>query len=356
MAKAIDPNAGAAAAGAAEDDGLSPSSSAAAAMEGDYYMEGKEPCCAAAGEGTGVVNMLELAVASSEVVHQEVTVETHDSQDHSYAGVMFNVECKPAALQYLELSALWVRGDLGPITVWATPGSFEGKTTCEDLWETPVDSLKPGDKINGWTLVYAGQHQPSRDELRPMHLQHPVRLAPGSSCGLYVHSQLVGDDQIVYDNLRYPRHGRSDRFLEISPGMAHLCPTPFSSELTNGVRRLRLLPWRSQREFVGRLTYGIRWLMWNPDVHAQLPATFQRLVKVVLMCARRPESPLFLLNADQVMYILNKCSWWAFASGEEAGSDEEDEDEEEEEDEVSSDGDGPFHWPGNQWGNQWPGN
>ena len=109
--------------------------------------------------------MLELRVAAEEIVHQNVTVDTHDRQDHSYAGVMFNVQCKPAALQYLEVSALWVRGDLGPITVWATPDSFDGKETCEDLWETGVDSLAPGDKINGWTLVYAGNHEPSRATL-----------------------------------------------------------------------------------------------------------------------------------------------------------------------------------------------
>jgi len=296
-------------------------------------------------------NMLELNIASSEIVHQEVTVDTQDSQDHTYAGVMFDVQCKPAALQYLEVSALWVRGDLGPITVWATPDSFEGKTTCEDLWEMRVESLVPGDKINGWTLLYAGNHQPSRDQLMPMHLQHPLRLAPGSSCGMYIHSQLVGDDQIVYDNLRHPRRGRSDCFLDIMPGLAHLCPTPFSSELTNGVRRLRIQPWRTQREFVGRLTYGIRWLMWNPDVHTRMPVTFQRLVKIVLMCARRPESPMFLLNTDQVMYILNKCNWWSFASEQETGNDE---DEDEESD--GSEGESPFAWPGNQWGNQWAGN
>ena len=292
--------------------------------------------------------MLELNVACDEIVHQELTVDTQDSQDHSYAGVMFDVMCTAAALQYLEVSAVWVRGDLGAMTVWATPDSFEGKTTCEDLWETRVDSLAAGDKINGWTLLYAGEHQPSREQLQPMHLQHPLRLAPGSSCGLYIHSQLVGDDQIVYDNLRQPRHGRRDRFLEFSPALAHLCPTPFSSELTNGVRRLRLLPWRSQREFVGRMTYGIRWLMWSPEVHARLPVTFQRLVKVVLMCARRPESPMFLLNADQVMYILNKCSWWSLTSEEEEGGNE-DADDEDDDGSSSQEDTSSFHWPGNQW-------
>jgi hypothetical protein len=291
--------------------------------------------------------MLELNVASDEIVHQEWTVDTQDSQDHSYAGVMFDVMCKPAAMHYLEVSALWVRGDLGPMTVWATPGSFEGKKTCEDLWGTRVESLVPGDKINGWTLLYAGHHQPSRQHLQPLRLQHPLRLAPGNSCGVYIHSQRVGDDQIVYDNLRQPRRRRRDRFLEFSPALAHLCPTPFSSELTNGMRQLRLLPWRSQREFVGRITYGVRWLMWNPEFHSRLPVTFQRLVKIVLMCAKRPESPFFLLNADQVMYILNKCSWWSFASEEETGNGED-------EDDGSLEDPLPSHWPGNQWENMLP--
>ena len=78
-----------------------------------------------------------LARSGSLPFRGEVTVETHDSQDHSYAGVMFNVECKPAALQYLELSALWVRGDLGPITVWATPGSFEESRSLQSIVKNP---------------------------------------------------------------------------------------------------------------------------------------------------------------------------------------------------------------------------
>ena len=65
------------------------------------------------------------------------------------------------------------------------------------------------------------------------------------------------------------------------------------------------------REFVGRLMFGVRYKLWNPvgSTHAKFPAAF-RLVAITLFCCQhRWESPLAMLPAEVVMYILNMCPW-----------------------------------------------
>jgi hypothetical protein len=46
---------------------------------------------------------------------------------------------------------------------------------------------------------------------------------------------------------------------QVKPGMAHLCNEAFAAWHPWG-------SWRRRREFVGRLGYGTRYLLWNPEV------------------------------------------------------------------------------------------
>ena len=87
-------------------------------------------------------------------------------------------------------------------------------------------------------------------------------MHPGESCGLYVHSTLSGDEAIVYDNQRH-QLSHEDDFLAVLPGLAHLSNRPFGS-----VGMWWGRPWRDRREFVGRLSYGARYTLWNPEVRA----------------------------------------------------------------------------------------
>ena len=48
--------------------------------------------------------------------------------------------------------------------------------------------------------MYSADHAPSRDDYTPLVLSQPIRLAPGESCGVYVHSARPGDRGLVYDN------------------------------------------------------------------------------------------------------------------------------------------------------------
>ena len=131
--------------------------------------------------------VLQLDDVEQDLVHESFTVDTRDHEDHSFCGVMFNVECStqlPA--EYIEVQSLSVRGQLGPMTVWYTPDDFQGKQECEDAWEK----------------VYEGTHEPSQNTYTELRLPTPLRLRPGQRCGLYVHSALPGDEGIVYDNQR----------------------------------------------------------------------------------------------------------------------------------------------------------
>ena len=49
--------------------------------------------------------------------------------------------------------------------------------------------------------------------------------------------------------------------------------------------------------------------MWCPDSHAAFPPAFQEAVKTMLMASRRPESIMYLLQEEIVLFIMNKCSW-----------------------------------------------
>ena len=57
-------------------------------------------------------------------------------------------------------------------------------------------------------------HPASRNEMVELKFTEPVKLRPGQSCGLYVHSALPGDEAIVYDNQR-SRFTYQDRCFKV---------------------------------------------------------------------------------------------------------------------------------------------
>eukprot|EP00928_Gymnodinium_smaydae_P010672 TRINITY_DN14022_c0_g4_i1.p1 TRINITY_DN14022_c0_g4~~TRINITY_DN14022_c0_g4_i1.p1 ORF type:complete len:325 (-),score=61.88 TRINITY_DN14022_c0_g4_i1:115-1089(-) len=228
---------------------------------------------------------------ANHIVHESFTVDTRDHEDHTFCGVMFDVECRShgdggVPLEYLEIDAISVRGELGPLTVWTTPDSFAEKL------HDPAS----------WDLVYQRTHEPSHREYTRLELDQPIRLRPGERRGLYVHSSLAGDEALVYDNQR-SRVTYQDNAFKVYPGLAHLSNKPF------GRRGFWGFPWRERREFVGRLSYGVCYKLWNPEVHMQFPADFRSAAEACLLCARRPESPLYQLQDEVVYYILNLCRY-----------------------------------------------
>ena len=244
--------------------------------------------------------VLQLDSTEKDLVHESFVVDTRDHEDHTFCGMMVDVACDtllPA--EYLEIQSIWVRGKLGPMTVWCTPQTFEGKQEEKHLW----------------AKVYEGTHEASMSDYAELKFSEALRLLPGESCGLYVHSGLPGDEAIVYDNQR--KHiTYEDRVFKVYPGYAHLSNKPFGKHGFWG------RPWRSHREFVGRMSYGVRWKMWQPNqTHRLFPIGFQQAVMAMIMASRRPESLMYLLQDEIVFFIMNKCSWDWFGTEMDANGD-----------------------------------
>jgi len=227
------------------------------------------------------------------MTHESFTCDTRDHEDHTFCGMMFNIRClgpkessTAVPVDFLQVDAISVRGDLGPLTVWSTPGSFSGKEHAQDEWE----------------LLYEREHSPSRRDYAKLDLVTPVRLLPGESCGIYVHSKLRGDDAIVYDNQR-SQVTYEDNVFRVYPGLAHLSNRPFGRHGMWG------FPWRERREFVGRCFYGVGYKLWNPEVHSIFPSDFRQVVRLFLMTANRQDSPLHRLQDEVLFYILNMCRY-----------------------------------------------
>ena len=275
--------------------------------------------------------VLQLEQHERHLVHESFTVDTRDHEDHTFCGIMFDLECSTVLpAEYMEVEAVSVRGHLGPMTVWTTPGGFAGRPLSARgqpsyrAWPDYGDAgSEKFETPEAWTRVYAGEHDASPDEYTALRLSEPIRLRPGESCGVYVHSALRGDRGLVYDDQRNDVT-HADKVCRVRPGMAHLSCHPF------GKRGMWGFAWRHRREFVGQLEYGVKWRRWSPSqhVHLSFPLGFRRAVRTLLMGSRRPESLLYLLQDEVLHFILNRLRWDSFG---EAMAEEEEEEEEEEE-------------------------
>lgn len=254
---------------------------------------------------------------------------------------MFPIKCKRSLpVQKVVINSISVRGRLGPLTVWVTkddkdspsiscspvakasrteaassPYSLRGRfniTKKKDKKRSVVPqqgeiSMK---KIH-WDKIYSKTHGPSFTSYCELDLSaKPIEIVPGQVRGIYIHSTLEGDEAIVYDN-KHKMLTHDDSFLTILPGRAHVSDTPFGRMPIWGWGNA----WRDNREFVGRLSYGVVYRLWNPAEHLAFGSQFQRLAMTLFACQRRSESPMSLLGDDCVFYILNMCKWdWAVDS------------------------------------------
>jgi hypothetical protein len=220
-------------------------------------------------------------------------VETEDRQDHTFFGMMFDLEAKSEVpIEHVVLSEIAVRGDLGHVTVWWTPGSFN-----------PVKTKK-----DAWTCVYDAAHPPSPARYAALQI-HPVTIAPGSTIGLYIHCRHHEDTALVYDNRR-SEVVFEDSFIQVHAGMAHLDNVPFGGTNPWGFGYGPESAFRANRTFVGRLQLGAKYRLWNPEkkMHFQFPHAFREMVKTFLLVARRPEASL-PFDDMTLFYIFNMCCY-----------------------------------------------
>jgi len=161
-------------------------------------------------------------------VHEQCQMDTQDHEDHTFCGVMFSILVKAdLPVDFVEIDALSVRGDLGPLTVWAAPGH----------WNDASASGEPKfSDARAWRRVYRGDHAPSRRKLVTLALDTKVRLQPGLMASLYVHSMLANDRALVYDNQR----SRSDIAQEDALLQVGARGTPCGRRARKSLRRRRV--------------------------------------------------------------------------------------------------------------------
>lgn len=252
---------------------------------------------------------LRLQTEADYTINEQCTFDTRDHEDHTFCGIMFGIECQRILpLKFVEIQQIWVRGELGPLTVWTTPDTYIGKHEREPEW----------------SCIYEKFHDPSHEALVPMDLQPPLRVRPGEKLGLYVHSKLLGDRALVYDNQK-SSVTYHDRFIKVTPGIAHKSCVPFSG------RGMQWSAWRARREFVGRMNFGVKYLLWTPLVTSQFPRSFNRMARTMLLCQKR-DSGLDRLPTETILYILNMCryDWRADLESDEDVQEPEEEEEQEE--------------------------
>jgi len=241
----------------------------------------------------GRPGLVRLASEADYVIQGTYTADTRDYEDHTFSGIMFDVLCKSdLPIQHLEITHVWVRGQLGKMQIFSCNGSFK------------EDNKKHLDEKR-WTLVHQANHEPSPEELKEMKLSPPVKVQPGKTVGIYVHSLERGDQSIVYNN-KHHEVTVEDHHFKLLPGRAHVSNIPFRESCPWGYA------WREDREFVGRLQYAVKWKLWKPSNHVAFPRVFRNMVRTLQLCHRRKACILSKLPESILFYIINFCSWdWA---------------------------------------------
>lgn len=249
------------------------------------------------------------------VINENVTVDTTDNEDHSFSGVMFPIQCKDVLpVNHVVIKSIGVRGGLGPVTVWVTKEDYDNQTSTT---ATASASARPSASTSMttrgqlqvsqryWTKIYEKKHKKSQREYQPLDFsENPIILKPGKVRGIYIHSSIDNDSGIIYDNQQKIKT-HDDNFITILPARAHVSNKPFGTRPIWGYGN----PWRDRREFVGRISYGVVYDLWNPTENLRFGNSFRNLALTLFACQRRIASPLCRLPDECIFYILNMCRW-----------------------------------------------
>jgi hypothetical protein len=252
-------------------------------------------------------------------IAEKVTIDTTDNEDHTFCGIAFPIQAKRVLpVDHIIINSICVRGKLGPLTVWVTnddtsemsdygtgvsplPLRYDLRNRGQTLRQSQMVM-----KAKHFTKIYEKTHSPkSVQEYEELDLsQSPIILRPGQIRGVYIHSSRPDDKAIVYDNQQKLKT-YDDQFLSVLPGRSHVSPEAFGSTPIWGWGTA----WRDNREFVGKISYGVVYQLWNPNTHLNFGHNFRKTVEAILACQRRWESPFSMLSDDCIYYILNMCRW-----------------------------------------------
>jgi len=261
---------------------------------------------------------------ATHVINENVTIDTTDREDHTFCGIAFPVQCKTILpVERVVIQSLSVRGALGPLTVWVTKSDEDSASEGNQRLNTTRDRsnirYNLRERVNDatvmrgqmimkeryWEKVYERRHRPSfRDYCELDFGDNPIIVKPGEIRGIYIHSTEESDQALVYDNQQNLKT-YDDKFLTVLPGRSHVSPELFGTRPIWGWGNA----WRDNREFVGRISYGVVFKLWNPSEHLSFGGNFRGVTRVLFMAQRRWESTFSMLSDDCIFYILNMCRW-----------------------------------------------
>ena len=241
-------------------------------------------------------------------------LDTIDNDDHAFHGIVFDVELTGSVpIESLTIRGVSVRGALGTTKVLTSDQGFAPLPEERDRLEMRkyFSPLKPPRE---WRVRYSGEAPPATSEPRDLTFTEPVRMAPTSTkqhaalmkLGIYVHSEDA--EGVVYNNQRHRGVTREDAHLKVLCGVAHTGGAPFAR-----VGYWGDVAWRPRREFVGKVSYDVRLLLWTPHAHAQFPVAFRAMAVELAKCRAakmlRPCTEIGLghLPVEALYYVRNQC-------------------------------------------------
>lgn len=240
------------------------------------------------------------------VVGGTACARSHDCRRHAASGIACDLLCHTSApVGYLEIRTIeigivrageWGGGDIdGELSVWASPGGWEGKTAQENAWQL-VHRSERRDAAS--MCMYGRAH--SWKATVTIELDPPVRVLRGECTGLYVFHASVMCSLAIRGPRPRTDHIQTcplwphctpecawkpaeniymDGLLSVKPGSAAplvLGPNALHPSHVFRFLRHQLSP---NRELDATLTYVPRWLKWSPERNYRFPHTFRRAVE-----------------------------------------------------------------------------
>ena len=213
---------------------------------------------------------------ATHTIHKSLSFNTPDQQDHTFSGIVFPVTCSTQLpVHSITITSVSVRGDLGGMTVWATnqsPTAYVGgpsaarEASVRDFFDHSGNgwariarssskatiSPPPLDQ-NSYNLLHTSNQPSSPRSYKALQLSTPILLSPGNTTYIYIHSDLIGDTGLVYDNYAGSGPAVQTDYLTIDAGLAHVSPQAFGNRTLWGYGGA----WRGGRCFVGEVNYGV---------------------------------------------------------------------------------------------------
>eukprot|EP01051_Picozoa_sp_SAG22_P015402 SAG22_NODE_2006_length_3154_cov_5.008183_1_plen_516_part_00 len=263
----------------------------------------------AAAKGGGAAAGGGAAGAARPAARNLVTPIQPRAANHSYNGVVFDV--RSAAPYEVVITSIHLGGMLGQVRVFASGrdwhrGEFT-RLASRCGWNNSNNVLRRDE----WELVGSKLLPAAWDGTRELKLRKPIRLLPGQTRGVYLHSGLPDDLGIQYQS--YGRQDdvvAQDSCLTVLPGIGHTGSEPF--EHYHG--------WfRAIRGPAGTFSYTAERRTWQRASHHEFPRKFKKSIRTVLLC--HMAGGLRNLPLELVFSVLEKCDWTWFDGADGDGDD-----------------------------------